>query len=67
MPVDYVESVLDAADANGCLDIDDACRLCAQHGETLGAFCAATGSDSLNAETGLREFNAELMLQWLGY
>lgn len=67
MPIDYVESVLDAADASGCLDIDDACRLCAQHGETLDSFCADTGSDSLNAQTGLREFRAELMLQWLGY
>jgi hypothetical protein len=54
----YEESVIDHADDNGCLDLNDACHLLNQHDALL--------TDYIN-ETGDRSLNAESMLTWLGY
>lgn len=60
----YEDSVLAAADDNGCLSYADACRLLADHGETLDAIYEDNRGISWVA---LDERNAEALLAWLGY
>jgi hypothetical protein len=54
----YEDSVLDHADDNGNLDLNDACQLCVDHQALLGDYVQETGDN---------QFNAEDLLGWLGY
>ena len=54
----YEDSVLDAADDDGNLDLNDACHLLNQHDALLTDYISETGDKQLNAEG---------LLAWLGY
>lgn len=54
----FEESVIDHANENGCLDLNDACHLLNQHNVLLTDYITETGDQTLNAES---------MLAWLGY
>lgn len=58
MYASFEDSVLEYADDNGCLDLNDACHLLNQHEALLTDYLTETGDKSLNAEQ---------MLAWLGY
>ncbi|NDC35582.1 MAG: hypothetical protein EBZ51_09450 [Synechococcaceae bacterium WB9_2_112] len=60
----YSDSVLAAADDNGCLSPAAARRLMADHGFTLSDVAEDSGGQSCVA---LAELNAEALLTWLGY
>lgn len=60
----YEDSVLDAADENGNLSYNDACRLLSDHGFTLDEVYENNNGVSWVA---LDERNAEALLFWLGY
>jgi hypothetical protein len=60
----YEDSVIGAADDNGCLSYNDARRLLADHGFTL----EDTYEDDHDvSKVALDERNAEALLAWLGY
>ena len=60
----YEDSVIAAADDNGCLSYNDARRLLSDHGFTLDDIYADRHDVSWVA---LDERNAEALLAWLGY
>jgi hypothetical protein len=60
----YEDSVLDAADENGSLSYEDACRLLAEHGFSLeDVYEDSQGVDPV----ALDARNAEALVSWLGY
>lgn len=60
----FEDSVLDAADDNGCLSRADAVKLLAEHGFTLDDIYEDSHDVSWVA---LDERNAEALLAWLGH
>jgi hypothetical protein len=58
--MDFSDSVLDAADADGRLSAIDADNLLWMHGETLGAYIVDTQDKG-------ESFAADALLAWLGY
>ena len=60
----YEESVLDAADENGNLSLEDARKLFADHSDRLDAIYEDNHGVSWAA---LDARNAEALLAWLGY
>jgi hypothetical protein len=54
----YEDSVLEAADHDGNLDLNDACHLLNQHDALLTDYIR---------ETGDKQLSAEALLAWLGY
>jgi hypothetical protein len=60
----YEDSVLDAADDDGNLSIQDAVKLLAEHGATLDELYE---DDHGVSQVALDARNAEAILNWLGY